>query len=176
MPIVHYNVPLVGQCNQNACWYACMQMLARWYRREHGLPQGVESAVGSNTDVPEVTSRVRNANERIDLQRPGALRLFAEQSHWNMIERWAANPSIRMVASALQTFGPLIYGGEIIGYRGVHGNAHMVVICGCNPETEEIYINDPWPVPTGTPLTMDRGAFFLQLRYRSGDPLLYAGL
>ena len=156
-----YNVSLIPQAGTRTCWYACAQMVVRWYR---------ESRQQSTIEGWDVDSATRTAAETAlnrGLDRHSAYQ-FARAVN---LRTTAMSVTAEGMASLLGLHGPLWYGGDVRGYRGVNTGSHAVCIRGISGDT--LYINDPWAPGVGYAHSMDHNTFFQQLRAIGSVPFLH---
>jgi hypothetical protein len=160
---VMYSVPLVPQCGDVTCWYACMQMMVRFHRQRNPG----SSSIGSDIDLQRTTEEVCGRNVDINLGVPGAIESVARMADFRIHRIRSSSAGIESLLSA---HGPLFYAGLTAGYRGVSGGAHAVVIRGINNDV--IFINDPWPPGVGLQHSMNCDELFTTLQRNPELPLL----
>ena len=156
-----YNVSLIPQSGNRTCWYACAQMVVRWYRESRQQ----STLEGWDVDTAARTTAERTLNRGLG---PSAVYQFARAVN---LRTTAMSVTADGMADLLGFRGPLWYGGDVRGYRGVNTGAHAVVIRGISGNT--LYINDPWAPGVGLRHTMDHNTFFQQLRAIGTVPFLH---
>ena len=143
---VEHKVPLIGQLTTNLCWFAAFQMLEGWYN----------SVLRRRPTAFTTTqlAHLRTLNWGVQPQAvPGFARLMGLTIKTGPAD--AAN-----VEKLLKTYGPIWYPGANAGYVPV-GTHHVVVIRGI--KNNDLLINDPSPVGSGTQRTIALGTFFGRL-------------
>jgi hypothetical protein len=173
--VVHHNVRLVPQRTDKTCWYACLVMIVRHYRRYLELREGVfyrilsgdaavqKCSVGADIDTPEVAKRFEGSTfEPAMMLKASGMEEIAEAAHLQA-EHIRLTPA--EFSRVLHDAGPFLYGGRCKGYRGVSGGAHAVVITGIKgPEYGAVLeVNDPGPTDKGARLVKAFGPFIRSL-------------
>jgi papain like cysteine protease AvrRpt2 len=148
-PIRHcyniYDVPLIPQDMNMACWYASFLMLFQWYQKQFRYWEDRKRAtyrselvkVNDPSEVP-ADIRMHLANDGLP---PSMFVRFALTLGLKPIPRMTPTP--HAIRSMLQAYGPIM----------TVGSGHAVVIRGIGEVGSEnvLGINDPWPPNVGTP-------------------------
>ncbi|HSW22170.1 MAG TPA: papain-like cysteine protease family protein [Burkholderiaceae bacterium] len=143
---IQHRVPLIGQATNNLCWLSAFQMLEVWYNAFQ-LKRPIAFSATQIAHLTAMNWGVKPENVA------GFARLMG-------LTIKTAAPDARGVEHLLKTYGPIWYPGRNLGYGPV-GTHHVVVIRGI--VDNDLLINDPSPVGTGTARRIPSATLFAQL-------------
>jgi len=133
-----YNVWLVPQKKQWACWFAAGMMVRFWKRN---LQQMSVSSELLPSEIPQALVR--------HMADTGLSYVATKQYAIRMGLKWASRRNVTLAPSfiheLLKQHGPLWTGGL----------RHVVVITGISQDGSKLFINDPAPVNRGSKYTRD---------------------
>lgn len=151
---IKYDVPLIGQANDNSCWNASAQMIWSYW-------QGRTKRQGPMQTLDDVYARSKTSGIFI----PDFVRLAQNAGMRKAVFSFPISKSD--MAALLQKHGPLWCAGQWLG----PGQGHIVVATGINDSI--VSINDPWPKGKGKVSTRDIGTFNGQLDQQVPGCLMY---
>jgi len=134
---IHYNVWLIPQMKDKACWYASALMVRFWKRE---LKQMCEVGQPDPSEVPAAVRTYKNNN----VLGWGKIIRFAQLMGLKTAARGAMTMAPAFIHDLLRRRGPLWVPLEWTG-----GGGHIVVITGISMDGSTVFINDPWPVGRG---------------------------
>lgn len=143
---MRYDVPLIAQTTGMGCWAASIAMILGWKNQASFDPSLIAANPGGTNYVPSLTNGL-DPNDRYILQRNG----FAVE------EPACYTPSA--ITALVDRYGPLWLAG-LVPLSGVaHPVPHIRVVTGF--EGGQVYINDPWPVHSGSRYTRSFQTIFV---------------
>ena len=132
---MRYDVPLIAQQTGMGCWAASIAMILGWKNQASFDPAGIAANPGGTSYVPSLTNGL-DPNDRYILERNG----FEVEAPACYLPQ--------AVSSLLDTYGPLWLAG-LVRLSGVANPVpHIRVVTGM--ENGWVYVNDPWPVGSGS--------------------------
>ena len=140
---IHYNVWLIPQMKDKACWYATGLMVRYWKRQ---------------------TQQMTTVGEPDPSQIPDAVLLYKHNNvlPWVKIVAYAKLMGLRTTPRGPMSMGPQFihdllkkHGPLWVPLEWSGGGGHIVVITGISADGATIEINDPWPVGLGKRDTKD---------------------
>jgi hypothetical protein len=134
---IHYNVWLIPQMKNRACWYAC-GLMVRFWKRE--LQQMCREGEPDPTEIPAAV-RLYKANNVLPWTRIIA---FARLMGLKNTPRGPMTMGPGFIHDLLQRHGPLW-----VPVEWAEGGGHVIVITGIADDGSYVEINDPWPVGRG---------------------------
>jgi hypothetical protein len=159
---IHYNVWLVPQMKNMACWYASAIMV-RYWRRELG--QMTTPGEYAPDEVP-ATVRLHKQNNGLPWSQIVA---FARLMGLRSTPRGLVSMSPMFIHDLLRDHGPLW-----VPLEWSSGGGHVVVIVGISANGSEVDINDPWPVGRGKRDKKDMLWLNQHVSTAADRPILYA--
>lgn len=143
---MRYDVPLIAQMTGMGCWAASIAMILGWKNQASFDPSRIAANPGGPSYIPSLTSGL-NPNDRYILQRNG----------FTVEEPVCYTPSA--ITTLIQNHGPLWLAG-LVRLSGVANPVpHIRVVTGF--EGGQVYINDPWPVNSGSRYTSNFQTIFV---------------
>jgi hypothetical protein len=134
-------VPFVAQEATQTCWYACAQMITRYWK---SLVPGYST--GNYIDDPDTTAAINKFNMPL---MGSAATINAGVTPALGYTMWAPSgpPTADELYARLVLNGPLWYAGDNKGFNDANTGAHAVVLTGVNVEGASSYVtlHDPWP-------------------------------
>jgi hypothetical protein len=140
---IHYNVWLVPQMKDMACWYAAALMVRFWKRE---LRQACEEGEPTPSEIP-ATVALYKANTGLGW---GQIIIFAKLMGLRTTPRGPVCMGPMFIHDLLKHHGPLW-----VPLEWAAGGGHVVVITGISEDGATIELNDPWPVGRATKDTKD---------------------
>jgi hypothetical protein len=154
------------QLNPSACWYTCMQMMARYYRSQN---PGV-SSVGSPEDDPEMQQRFDAGGN----------------PNWPEWNAWATRLGFKPINISptdvgfyqlLHNYGPVMYSGTWEDSF----DGHIVLITGVNTDgdppdiegTAALWVDDPLDNRPPFPRSQPYDGYVQTLQQRLSDQPLF---
>jgi hypothetical protein len=131
---INYDVPLIGQKNDTACWAASLQMILSYFKKKSFDQEDIAKAVGFSLETSHDWEEIQDAIEYWEF--------CVNPTACNTPEGWR---------ELLRDRGPLWVvqrtGDEI---------THAIVLKGMSDDNEnpKMYINDPWPPGKGEKVEM----------------------
>jgi lysozyme family protein len=151
-----YNVWLIPQKKQWACWYAAGMMVRFWKRN---LQQMSMAGAPAPSEIPQSVAR--------HMADTGLTYAATKQHAIRMGLTWASRHNVTFtpgfIHNLLKQHGPLWTGGL----------NHVVVITGISQDGSQLFINDPAPVNRGSKYTRDMLWLNNFLPPRDETPLLF---
>lgn len=140
---IHYNVWLMPQMKDQACWYASAMMVRFWKR------QSQQMSMAGEPDPSQVPSAVvlQKANSVLPWTQ---ILLFAKLMGLRTTPRGPMTMGPMFIHDLLKRHGPLWVPLEWTG-----GGGHIIVITGISADGSKVEVNDPWPVGVGKKGTKD---------------------
>jgi hypothetical protein len=134
---LHYNVWLIPQMKDKACWYACGLMVRYWKRQ---LQQMTTVGEPDPSEIPDAVLLYKHNNVL----------------PWTKIVTYAKLMGLRTTPRGPMSMGPMFI-HDLLKHNGplwlpvewTGGGGHIVVITGISADGSTVEINDPWPVGTG---------------------------
>jgi hypothetical protein len=126
------DVPLIPQTKTNSCWHASIRMVKAY--------AGVATKTGVQKNQSFQKAWVNDVGTR---DYTG----LAHVEEFKMLSAYRPKYTVESLLNTLRRFGP-IWVNTTDGFTW----QHAVVITGVSNEMggDEVFINDPWPIDTGT--------------------------
>lgn len=133
-----YDVPLFAQSQGMSCWAASIAMILGWKNQQCISDVTIAGNAGGRSYLPEMTAGL-DPNDRNILERNG-FQLDEPMCY-----------TLQGVQDILAAHGPLWVASAM-------PSAHIRVLRGIS--NQRLYVNDPWPVGSGSQYTRSFGQFF----------------
>ncbi len=136
---IYYDVPLVAQVNDKACWAASLQMILTYARKQSIDQNEIAKAVGFTLDDMYGWTELQKAFE-----------------HWEFCVKPPASFLPKGWRALLKEHGPIW-----VVQRSGEKITHAVVLTGMSEDEENpsMYVNDPWPPGEGKVSYVDFSEF-----------------
>ena len=134
---IHYNVWLIPQMKDKACWYASALMVRYWKRE---LQQMCREGEPAPNEIPAAVLLHKHNNVLPWVK----IVTFAKLMGLRTIPRGQMTMAPTFIHDLLKNHGPLWVPLEWSG-----GGGHIVVITGITTDGSVVEINDPWPPKRG---------------------------
>jgi len=135
--LIRYNVWLIPQMKDKACWYAAALMVRYWKREFQQM------TVINEPDPSQIPAAVRLQKQNTGLAFSETV-LFAKLMGLHATPRGQISMSPMFIHDLLKKHGPLW-----VPLKWENGGGHAVVITGISKDGAKIYFNVPWPVGRG---------------------------
>jgi hypothetical protein len=171
--IEYTNVPLIAQCGVHTCWYAAVQMIVSWARKEGNMPKDLDLHTPNKNGGGDIDTHIANEimctpspkSKAIDLIKTTEM---AKQFnlHYTPLSYKKLTPDHLWLM--LRAHGPLFYAGRFHG-AAESEESHAVVITGIRINT--LVILDPWD--TGSKEWAGFTTFFKALESDDDVPIVH---
>jgi ABC-type bacteriocin/lantibiotic exporter with double-glycine peptidase domain len=125
-----HGVPMIAQTRTWACWYACARMLIQWKRMRS---KSTLAEHPSPSEVPRL-ERLHAANPGLSY---GEVLTLAQLL--GLLTVPPMSVTIHGIEDLLRHHGPL----------WTHGQSHVVVLTGADPQRDRVFVHDPAPLNVG---------------------------